>query len=222
MLTLFYHPVCPHSLFVRLALREYGLPVRQVAERVWERREEFLILNPAGTTPVLVVEGQPPVPGASIIAEYLDEVYGSDLGDRRLLPRDPRDRIDVRRLMYWFNDQFFDEVSGPITAQRYKQYMPFDAGGGSPDYELIRNAGEKIPYYLAYLGSLLERRRDWLVGGGLTYADLAAAAHLSIAEYQGDIPWTDDGAVKTWYARMQSRSAFQSVLSESWRGSARQ
>ena len=87
MLTLFHHPVCPHSRFVRLSLSEYGLPVRLVGERVWEHREEFLILNPAGTVPVLVAEGMPAAPGALIIAEYLDEVYGSNLGDHRLLPR---------------------------------------------------------------------------------------------------------------------------------------
>jgi Glutathione S-transferase len=73
MLTLFHHPFCPHSRFVRLVLEELGLPVRLVEERVWERREEFLMLNPAGTTPVLVEEGAPPVPGAGVIAEYLDE-----------------------------------------------------------------------------------------------------------------------------------------------------
>jgi glutathione S-transferase len=73
MLTLFHHPFCPHSRFVRLALGEFALPARLIEERVWERREEFLVLNPAGTTPVLVAEGQPPIPGAPIIAEFLDE-----------------------------------------------------------------------------------------------------------------------------------------------------
>ena len=64
MRTLIHHPLCPHSRFVRLALSEYGLPVRLAVERVWERREDFLLLNPAGTTPVLVVEGIGPAPGA--------------------------------------------------------------------------------------------------------------------------------------------------------------
>ena len=59
MLTLFHHPFCPHSRFVRLVLGEYGIAARLVEERVWERREEFLLLNPAGTTPVLVEEGYP-------------------------------------------------------------------------------------------------------------------------------------------------------------------
>ena len=51
MLTLFHHPICPHSRFVRLVLEEYGLPVRLIEERVWERRSDFLMLNPAGTPP---------------------------------------------------------------------------------------------------------------------------------------------------------------------------
>ena len=133
MLTLFHHPVCPHSRFVRLALSEYGLPVQLVGERAWERRQEFLILNPAGTVPVLVAEGMPPAPGASIIAEYLDEVYGADLGDRQLLPHDLRRRIEVRQLTSWFNDKFFADISGPLTKERYRQYTPRDGGGGSLD-----------------------------------------------------------------------------------------
>jgi len=62
MFTLFHHPFCPHSRFIRLALGEHGLDLRLVEERVWERREAFLALNPAGTTPVLIAEGQPPKP----------------------------------------------------------------------------------------------------------------------------------------------------------------
>ena len=59
MFTLFHHPFCPHSRFIRLALGEHGLDLRLVEERVWERREAFLALNPAGTTPVLIAEGRP-------------------------------------------------------------------------------------------------------------------------------------------------------------------
>ena len=49
MFTLFHHPFCPHSRFVRLVLGEFGAETRLVEERVWERREEFLTLNPEGT-----------------------------------------------------------------------------------------------------------------------------------------------------------------------------
>src|ERR1700730_18796889 len=109
MLTLFHHPFCPHSRFIPLVLAEYGLPARLVEERTWERRTDFLILNPACTTPVLVEEGQPPVPGAGIIAEYLDETRGGPLGDLRLLPSESGPRVEVRRLVSWFNDKVFAE-----------------------------------------------------------------------------------------------------------------
>ncbi|HKA77863.1 MAG TPA: glutathione S-transferase family protein, partial [Pseudolabrys sp.] len=51
MLTLFHHPLCPRSRYVRLIFGEYGIAVRLVEERFWERREEFLLLNPAGELP---------------------------------------------------------------------------------------------------------------------------------------------------------------------------
>jgi hypothetical protein len=51
MATLHHHPICPQSRFIRLVLGEIGLEVELKEERVWERRREFLMLNPAGTTP---------------------------------------------------------------------------------------------------------------------------------------------------------------------------
>ena len=97
MSTLFHHTFCPHSRFVRLALNEYGIEVRLIEERTWERRRDFLVINPAGTTPVLVDEGQPPVPGAPIIAEFLDEMHGAKLGDRRLILMNSPRRPDAAR-----------------------------------------------------------------------------------------------------------------------------
>lgn len=221
MLTLFYHPLCPHSRFVRLALSEYGLPVRLVGERVWERREEFLILNPAGTIPVLVVDKNTAAPGAAIIAEYLDEVYGGGLGDRRLLPHATNLRIEVRRLTSWFNDKFFADVSGPVTTERYKQYMPLEAGGGPLDYAMLREIRDVLSDHLDYIESLLSSHA-WLASDQLSYADLAAGAHLSAAEYLGDMPWPQDGVAQRWYARIQSRPSFRSMTSDAWRGFVRQ
>jgi glutathione S-transferase len=119
MLTLFHHPFCPYSRYIRLAIAEHGLEHRAIEERVWERREEFLKLNPAATTPVLMAEGYPPVPGAPLIAEFLDESVGANLADRGLLPTDPAQRIEVRRLAAWFNEKFFNEVSGPLVLERF-------------------------------------------------------------------------------------------------------
>jgi glutathione S-transferase len=214
MLTLFHYPLCPHSRFVRVALGEYGINPRLVEERTWERRHEFLALNPAGTTPVLVEEARPAVPGAGIIAEYLDETRGEELGEHRLLPNDLPDRIEVRRLLSWFNDKFFAEVSGPLTMERvFKRQMSREQGGGSPDTESIRAALSNIRYHLSYIGWLV-RSRNWLAGDRLSYADLAAAAHLSAIDYLGDVPWSEDETAKVWYARVKSRPSFRPLLLE--------
>jgi glutathione S-transferase len=214
MLTLFHHPFCPHSRFIRLALGEHALEARLIEERVWERREEFLALNPAGSTPVLVEEGHPAIPGAAIIAEYLDETRGADQGDRRLLPVNLAGRIEVRRLTSWFNDKFFAEVSGPLVTERlYKRHMRAEQGGGSPDTDTIRAVRANIRYHVSYIGWLV-RTRNWLTGDQLSFADLAAAAHLSSVDYFGDVPWDADESAKTWYARVKSRPAFRSILAE--------
>jgi glutathione S-transferase len=218
MLTLFHQALCPHSRFVRLALGEYGADARLIEERVWERRQEFLALNPAGTTPVLMEEGAPPVPDAQIIAEYLDETRGAELGEHRLLPRDFGGRVEVRRLTTWFHGKFFTEVSGPLVTERvFKRRMTPEQGGGAPDTDAIRAALANIRYHLAYVG-WLTRTRDWLAGARLTYADLAAAAHLSSVDYLGDVPWNEDDAAKAWYARVKSRPSFRPLLGEAHAG----
>ena len=218
MLTLYHHPFCPHSRFIRLAIGEYGLDLRLVEERAWERREAFLTLNPAGTTPVLIAEGLPAVPGAGGISEYLDETYGPDMAERRLLPTAMAARIEVRRLMAWFNEKFFEEASGPLVNERiYKRFMAESSGGGAPAMDVIRAATANVRYHLAYIG-WLARTRNFLAGDRLTYVDLVAAAHLSAIDYLGDVPWNHDEAAKGWYARVKSRPSLRPLLIESYPG----
>jgi glutathione S-transferase len=217
MLTLFQHPLCPHSRYARLMLGEYGIEARLVEERFWERREEFLLLNPTGEIPVLVADGQPVVPGATIIAEYLAETHG-DEAEHRLLPASISQRVEVRRLASWFNDKFHAEVSGPLVLERvFKRHMTLEQGGGPPDTEAMRAARQNIRYHLAYIGWLVQTR-DWLAGDRLSLADLAAAAHISVADYLGDVPWNDDEAAKNWYARVKSRPSFRPLLAETLAG----
>jgi glutathione S-transferase len=215
MLTLLQHPLCPLSRYVRLILSEYELETRLVEERFWERREEFLLLNPAGQIPVLVQDGQPPVPGASIIAEYLQETHPSAA---ELMPAAPLQRVEVRRLADWFNEKFYSEVSGPLVTERvFKRYMTREQGGGPPDTDALRAARANIRYHLAYVGWLVGTR-DWLAGERLSYADLAAAGHLSATDYLGEVPWSENEAAKNWYARVKSRPSFRPILADTLAG----
>ena len=81
MLTLFHHPMFAACRFVRLAFGEYGEELALIEEKPWARRKEFLALNPAGTLPVLLAEGDVPIVGA--------------IGDRRISRRDAR-RAEAR------------------------------------------------------------------------------------------------------------------------------
>jgi glutathione S-transferase len=214
MPSLIHHPLCPHSRYVRLIMGELGMEADLTEEKVWERRREFLMLNPAGSTPVLVEENVCAIPGADVIAEYLDETRGLVLAERRLLPEDPASRIEVRRLVDWFNRKFYEEVSHYLVAEKvHKRFMSVEAGGGAPEGAILRAARSNVRYHLKYIGHLLSRR-NWLAGDRLTYADLAAAAHLSVVDYLGDAPWAEDEAAKQWYARIKSRPAFRPLLTD--------
>src|SRR3954465_336886 len=79
MAILHHYPFCPNSRFVRIVLAEIGLEPELKEERPWERRIEYLGLNPAGSTPT-PVDGEAVAPGAGVIAEYLHETPG---GGRR-------------------------------------------------------------------------------------------------------------------------------------------
>ena len=74
MWQLFQFPLCPFSRKVRLVLAEKSVGHELVRENPWERRDEFLDLNPAGETPVLVEPDQGvTLIGSQPIVEYFDE-----------------------------------------------------------------------------------------------------------------------------------------------------
>src|SRR3546814_13702447 len=74
MWQLYQFPLCPFSRKVRLLLGEKGVGYELVRESPWERRDEFIDLNPAGRTPGMVDEerGQLLI-DSNAIAEYFEE-----------------------------------------------------------------------------------------------------------------------------------------------------
>lgn len=211
---LYHHPLCPHSRFIRLALGEYGVEPELIEERVHERRREFLLLDPAGQTPVLVEDNGQVVPGAAAIAEWLDETLGEKLGAHPLMPASPVARVEVRRLTSWFNDKFFDEVSNWLVTEKvYKRFTATEIGAGAPDMDAVRAARANLRYHMRYV-SYLATTRNWLAGEKLTYADLAAAAHLSCVDFLGDTNWDEEEPAKLWYQRLKSRPSFRPLLAD--------
>jgi glutathione S-transferase len=214
MAILHSYPFCPQSRFARLVLAELGVEPSVVEEKPWDRRLPFLEINPGGNLPLFIDDDGLAVPGALIIAEYMDDTRGDTLRDRRFLPRDIAERVEVRRLLDWFLVKFHAEVSDYLATEKiYKRFMPTELGGGSPDMGAIRAARTNVRYHLKYIGYLIATR-NWLAGDRMTYADLAAAAHLSVVDYLGDVPWDENETAKHWYARIKSRPSFRALLAE--------
>ncbi len=206
MRTLYHLFLSPFSRKVRLALGEKALETEFLVEKVWERRDGFLAVNPTGQVPVLVDDDGTIVAESMAICEYLDEVYP----DPAILGRGAAARAEVRRLVAWFDLKFNAEVSANLLDQKvWKRFM----GLGEPDSEAIRAGHYNLHTHLDYIAWLTERR-NWLAGDDYSVADMAAAAHLSCLDYLGDVPWEDHEDARNWYARIKSRPTFRPLLAD--------
>ena len=123
---LFHLWLSPFSRKVRIAMAELGMEVKLVIEPVWERRPEFLALNPAGTVPVLVEDDGTAIADSAVICEYLNETVAG----RTLFGKDALTRAEVRRLVCWFDQKFHREVTDNLVTEKVmKRFMKM----GTPD-----------------------------------------------------------------------------------------
>lgn len=210
MHTLHHFWLCPFSRKVRIVLAEKELDFELKFEKFWERRDEFLGLNPAGQVPVLVEPDGTALCESGAICEYLDETFSAET----LLGADARARAETRRLVAWFDLKFYAEVTQNLVDEKVlKRFM----GMGEPSSEAMRAGRQNVGYHLDYIAYLADRR-NWLAGDDFSLADIAAAAQLSCVDYLGDVPWDSHGAAKDWYARVKSRPSFRSLLKDSIAG----
>lgn len=215
MAALIHFALDPMSRRMRLALAEYGAAVELIEEEPWAPSPDIFALNPAGTLPVYMADSSTCICGVEALGEYLEETLASRI---RLIPGDARGRAEVRRLTGWFDNKFHSEVTEPILAEKaWRRFLKSEHGGGAPDMNRVRAAAAALRDHLAYLGQLADHH-VWLAGNQLSLADLAAAAHLSVVEYFGDIPWADYPVAKSWYQRIKSRPSFRPLLADSLRG----
>lgn len=215
MHVLTHYRLCPRSRSIRLALDELGLETHLVEERPWEYRPQFLQMNPAGELPVLQIDHGPLLAGTYAISEYLAERPGRGPADARLIelfPGTAEDRGEVRRLIDWFHGKLDREVTRDLTAEKVLSRQ-IAGQERSPDANVLRAVRANLRYHLSYV-SFLGHQRRWLAGDELSFADLAAAAHLSVMDYLDEVPWEDFPPAKAWYARVKSRRSFRALLAD--------
>lgn len=205
MWQLIQFPLCPFSRKVRLMLGEKGVGYELVRESPWLRRDEFIDLNPAGQTPVMV-QGQLSLCDSGAICEYFEET----IEKAPMIGGSAPARAEIRRLVALFDNKLYTEVVLPLLEERMLKRLVLRA---SPDAKVLREAMKKAIWHLDYIDWLLDHRR-WLGGPVLSLADLAAAAHLSVADYLGGIDWRGHEQTKQWYSGLKSRPSFRPLLSE--------
>ncbi len=207
MYRLYYHPLCPFSrkIIIHLAAKELSFDLN--IENFWERRKEFIALNPAGNVPVIFDnQNENLVIGSSVIIEYIEEKHPESinfLGESFVM------RSEVRRLQSWFDEKFFNEVSKLILNERYfNRFLP---GSLAPESEILHVARKNLSVHFGYIEYLLESRK-YIAYDKISVADFAAAAHISSVDYFGDINWNYYPTVKDWYCLVKSHRIFSEML----------
>lgn len=207
MWQLYQFPLCPFSRKIRLFLGEKGISHELIRESPWERRDEFLDMNPAGQTPVMVDTAKGIVLiDSGAIAEYFEET----VEQAPMIPGTALNRAEIRRVVAWLDERFYGEVVGPLIEERMVKRLLHRA---PPDANMLRAAMKAANTHLDYLDFLLDHRR-WLGGAALSLVDLTAAAHMSVADYLGGIDWRGHKQTQDWYRGMKSRPCFRPLLAE--------
>ncbi len=209
MVLLIHHPISPYSRKIRMLMSEKRMLFVLKEEEPWNLSSDVFKLNPAGSLPIFLFDGNI-IAGNYAITEFLEEVNY----DIRLLPKDPKQRAEVRRLTEWFDDKFYREVYRNIVAE--KVIRRFEQGK-APDSRILKIGLTNLTFNMEYIDWLTERR-NYLGGEEFSLADVTAAAHLSIIDYLGDIAWDGYKNAKIWYSKIKSRPSFKDILKDNIRG----
>ena len=178
---LYHFPFDPASRAARLALGEARIEFADTVVRPWEDGCPVASLNPSGMPPVLQITEA----GRSLTLCETAAILGW-LEDRSkepfLMPVDPAERAETRRLVGWFGRRFNDEVDAVLLHERMEKPL---LRLGPPEARALRAGREALRAHLAMLEGLLASR-DALTGRRITQADRCAAVFPAAAD--GPLP----------------------------------
>lgn len=207
-----HYPLCPFSRKVRICLAEKKLDFTGEIENFWEKRPDYLKINPQGYVPALIDLNGSIILDSNAITEYLEEAYP----DKKLYPEDMISRAETRKIINWFDTRFASDISLNLLWEKSIKSLYARKLGKTaepPDSNLIRNISDVLIHYMDYISNLVDRR-NWLAGDNFSVADIAAAAHISTVDYFGAINWNKFELVKSWFVRIKSRPSYRPLLSD--------
>ena len=188
---LYDSPVSGNCYKVRLLLAHLGIPYERRTMDVVDRsnrRDVLGELNPALRVPTLVLDDGRPLAESGAILWYLGE-------GTRFVPEDPYERAQV--LQWMFFEQYDHEPA--IAVARF-----WLAYSGRPD-EFADRLPERTAAGHRALAAM-ERHldgREFLVGDGLTLADIALYAYSHVAD-EGGFDLERYPALRAWLERVAS------------------
>ncbi|MFY9590059.1 glutathione S-transferase family protein [Rickettsia endosymbiont of Halotydeus destructor] len=206
MKKLYHYPICPLSRQARIFLKELDIQFTMIKEEYWQFNKEFLKINPASNLPVLEESYGLFISGIYPFIEYLHEKYPNF----NFLDEDVNIRSETRRLFFWFNDKFYREVTKIIIDEKVIRSI---SKMSSPRTEFLRAAKNNLNHHLEYITRLFEQR-SFIASDSLSAADIAAACHLSVLDYFGEIYWEKWPHIKHWYSLIKSRPSFRLLLQD--------
>jgi len=170
---------------VRLLAAHLGLPLElhevDVVDRS-NRRELLGDLNPALRVPTLVLDDGRPLAESGAILWFLGD-------GTRFVPSDPFARAQV---LQWLFFEQYDHEPGVAVARFLLAY----SGRAEEFADLIAERQKQGQRAIGALERHLETR-EWLVGDGMTLADIALYAYTHVAP-EGGIELEPYSAVRAW------------------------
>ena len=175
----------------RLTLKALGIPyeirLRDIVAGE-TRTPEFLAINPNGKIPVLVVPGRGPISESHAIINYLAE-------GTKLMPADKYERALVWQWLCFEQYQLEPGVATVRFMLHYLNKTKEELGVRYTDrYERGKDALAVLERGLA--------GRTWLVGDGVTLADIALFAYTHVADEAG-YAFADYPAISAWIAEFK-------------------
>lgn len=191
---LYFNPLSPNVRRVRLTAAVLGIALDEKKldfSKGEHKSPEYLALNPNGAVPTLV-DGDFVLTESRAIMQYL----ASKKPESGLLPRDEAARADVTRWQFWDGSHF----SPNLATLAFEKFLKAMMGLGEPDTGKIQDALNNFRRFAAVLNKRLEGK-EYLVGNGLTVANLTVASSLMYAK-QAEAPLAEFPNVQAWFGRI--------------------
>ena len=106
--------MCAPSRAAKIILNEKSIQFHSISEPLWQRRLEFLKINPEGELPVIIDNKNTAIIGYFSLAYFLEE----DEQQKNLIGKCALSRLEIRRICKWFDDKFNKEVYENIVEER--------------------------------------------------------------------------------------------------------